>query len=152
MAFQIAKKPTAFAFSSGKKRPRKEDGKHLKAIRELPSPISLKGGCEAAHIRSGWPTIGKRETGLQEKPDDCWTLPLTSHEHNEQHAYGDELGWWKLHGFTPEMVLGLCEALTRLVRQDDMEAAVHVIQQHHDMAQANLKEWKTRLDGTTVPR
>lgn len=31
---------------------------------------------QAAHLRQGAPAYGKRETGMGEKPDDRWALPL----------------------------------------------------------------------------
>jgi hypothetical protein len=37
-------------------------------------------------------------TGLAEKPDDRWALPLKRAHHRAQHAHGNELLWWAEHG------------------------------------------------------
>lgn len=53
------------------------------------------------------PTFGKRETGLAEKPDDKWTVPLNAVDHrlaaDAQHA-GNERGFWRRHRIDPVKV------------------------------------------------
>jgi hypothetical protein len=56
---------------------------------------------DPAHIRSGSIRHGKRPTGMAEKPDDRWAVPLNRVCHMRQHDFGDELGWWSAHGIDP---------------------------------------------------
>lgn len=102
MASMVKRLPTAFsnAPASGKKRPREKDGKHLDFIRGLPCVITGKRPVEAAHIRMGDPAYAKRETGMGERPSDCWVLPLHADLHREQHA-GSERLFWARHGLDP---------------------------------------------------
>jgi len=81
--------------------PRERDEKHLDYIRSLPCCICGGIDTEAAHIRTGTPELGKRPTGMAEKPSDKWALPLCNKHHREQHDFGDELGFWKCHGINP---------------------------------------------------
>lgn len=51
-------------------------------IKGLPSIVSGKGPCEAAHVRNG---------GTSRKADAKWTVPLTHHEHiHELHQWGQK--------------------------------------------------------------
>lgn len=54
--------------------------------------------CDAAHLRSGSLKYNKSPTGMGQKPDDKWALPLKHNHHMQQHSYGDELGWWLSKG------------------------------------------------------
>jgi hypothetical protein len=105
MASRIERPATAFSISKGQRRPRERNRNHLAWIASLPSLISGKRGCEAAHIRMGSQVHGKRSVGLAEKPDDMFTVPLTASEHrtgdDSQHACGDERAWWARHGIDP---------------------------------------------------
>lgn len=105
MASRMLIPSTAFSLGRGKKRPRKESVDHLKWIRSLPCIITGKRGLvAAAHVRYGDPAYGKRETGLGEKPDDRWSVPLSHHLHTgdlaTQHANG-EREWWAGHKIDP---------------------------------------------------
>lgn len=95
-AYRVPLHPEAFSKSPrGQKRPRIEDGNHLKWIRTLPCLVTgRRDGIEAAHIRYSDPVFAKREVGGGEKPDDRWTVPLHSTQHKDQHAHGDEKAWW----------------------------------------------------------
>lgn len=85
----------------GLKRPRIKSEAHLDFIRSLPCVCCGNDiQTEAAHIRSGDPYYGKRNTGMSEKPDDKWTLPLCFEHHGEQHR-GNELQFWKRYGVNP---------------------------------------------------
>lgn len=100
-AGRIAIPDTAFSLGRGKKRPRKEDVDHLAYIRSLPCLVT--GGqslIEAAHVRYGDQSYGKRETGASEKPDDRWCVPLYRGAHVEQHQHG-EREWWLSIGIDP---------------------------------------------------
>ncbi len=83
-------KPTTGNF----RRPRIKDLRHLKVIRQLPSVISGQYPCEACHIRYSDKRFTKRETGMAERPDDRWTLPMTRDEHISQHMM-NELEFWE---------------------------------------------------------
>lgn len=91
--------------------PRKRDRKYLGAIAQLPSVISGREPVHVAHIRYGDAEHGKPHTGMAEKPDDKWVLPLTPDEHTDgvraQHKSG-ERDWWAGHGIDP---VRLCDDL-----------------------------------------
>jgi hypothetical protein len=79
--------------------PRERDEKHLKFIRGLPCLCCGNDiETEAAHIRFADRSVCKRETGMAEKPDDAFTIPLCGRCHREQHAAGDERGFWRKQG------------------------------------------------------
>lgn len=87
--------------------PREESPSHLAAIRKCPCL-----GCgedqriEAAHVRTASAAHNKR-SGIGEKPDDKWTLPLCKDCHREQHKVG-ELHFWHHIQLSPFLV---CERL-----------------------------------------
>lgn len=96
IAYKIARPDTAFSVGrpSTRKRPRDENGTHLKFIRGLPcAACGTRRNIEAAHIRMASMVHGKRETGKAEKPDDKFALPLCQMHHNEQHTVGEVLFW-----------------------------------------------------------
>ena len=104
------------------RRARLRDDKHLAFIRTLPCCACLNDGpSEAAHIRSGCLAIDKRETGMGEKPDDKWTLPLCWQCHREQHSMNERDFWeeQKVNPFTLAQQLytvsGDKEAATSLI-------------------------------------
>lgn len=110
MALQIVKLDTAFSLDKSSKATRRiEDPAHLAFIRKLPSVLSGAMGCEACHIRIGSAVHRKKHTGMGQKPDDAWTLPLTPDEHKRQHAE-NELLFWRSHGVDPfELAIKLYE-------------------------------------------
>lgn len=100
-AYQIERPATAFSLSTGKqRRPRKEAPDHLKWIRTLTCLVSGKPGPDAAHIRYADPRYAKRQTGMQEKPDDRWAVPLHRSEHTDQHDQ-NEKAYWASKGIDP---------------------------------------------------
>ena len=56
---------------------------------------------DAAHLRSASLKHHKEITGLGTKPSDQWALPLRHDHHMAQHAFGDEILWWGMHGIRP---------------------------------------------------
>lgn len=125
--FQIVRPATAFSLDKSSKESRRmEDPAHLAFIRKLPSVISGQTPCEAAHIRAGSALHRKKHTGIGQKSDDSWTLPLTKEEHRDgpesQHAHGDELEWWRSHGIDPfELAIRLYEV------SGDIEAGIRIV-------------------------
>lgn len=88
------------------RQPRVKDEAYLNQIRKLPCVVCLQGErSQAAHIRSASRSHGKRHTGMGEKPDDRWTVPLCARHHvsgpDSQHHHGDELKWWMARGIDP---------------------------------------------------
>lgn len=75
------------------RQPRIEDAAWLAVVRKMPCLICQRPGSDPAHLRSAAPQYGKRQTGMAEKPDDCWVLPLCRAHHDEQHRT-NELRWW----------------------------------------------------------
>lgn len=122
-AFRLVRPDTAFSVapSRGQKRPRQTDAAHLAWLRTLPCVITGLRPVEAAHIRYGAPIYGKRETGMGEKPDDRWCLPLSSLMHREQHAAGDERAWWVSKSIDP---CSLALALYGVSGDDDAAATI----------------------------
>lgn len=123
MGFAIRRHPEAFSLDKASKNTRRlEDEAHLAFIRKLPSVVSGAFGCEACHIRTGSALHRKKHTGLAQKPDDCWTLPLTPDEHKQQHSE-NEMAFWRSHGIDPfELALKLYEVT------GNSEAAIAIIQ------------------------
>jgi hypothetical protein len=106
MAMQILKPATAFSISKPTvaKKPRQQIMAHLAFIRSLPCLVTGARDVEAAHIRYGNMRWGKRTTGMGEKPDDQWVVPLSQKMHREQHDFGDEELWWREKGIDPVLV------------------------------------------------
>lgn len=106
MAMQIRKHPEAFSMTAPRvsKKPRQHEEAHLRFIRSLPCVITGSRHVEAAHIRYGNMQWGKRSTGMAEKPDDHWVVPLSPEMHREQHAFGNEELWWQAKGIDPILV------------------------------------------------
>jgi hypothetical protein len=86
--------------------PRQHDSLHLTFVRTKRCCIWFcrRQPSEAAHIRMACDAIGKPPTGMQEKPDDKWTVPLCAYHHRtgigSQHSQGEE-AFWKLTGLNP---------------------------------------------------
>lgn len=120
--FQILRPATAFSLDRSSKATRRiEDPAHLAFIRKLPSVLSGAMGCEACHIRIGSAVHRKKHTGMGQKPDDAWTLPLTPDEHKRQHSE-NELLFWRSHGVDPfELAIKLYEVT------GDIEAGKQII-------------------------
>lgn len=97
---KIPKRKKLSPEGSGQRRPRARDKRHLMAVAGLPSVISGKIPCQACHIRYADVRYNKRSTGLAEKPDDRWVLPMTPDEHAQQHA-GNEQAFWYVRGIDP---------------------------------------------------
>jgi hypothetical protein len=103
--YQILRPITAFSASSRFRRPRRRSDLHLKWLRTLPCAICGKqGGIHAAHLRTASPRHGKLATGIGQKPDDSWAIPLCAEHHilGEAAQHQDqELVFWKRHGIDP---------------------------------------------------
>ena len=83
---------------------RVKDRSHLEFIRQLPCVVCGDNtSTEAAHIRHGDRRAAKRSTGLAEKADDTWTLPLCGDCHRLQHGM-NETAFWKGYGIDPIFV------------------------------------------------
>lgn len=90
------------------RRPRREFPAHLAFIRKLPCLITGRSiHVEAAHIRYANQPLGKRQTGIGEKPSDIWVVPLSAEKHrldvDAQHN-GNERDFWERHGIDPCVV------------------------------------------------
>lgn len=81
------------------RRPRTTDKAYLEWLRTQRCACGCFGGppCDAAHIRAE-SFIYEKHNALGQKPDDRWALPLTHACHMQQHAHGNELDWWLMHG------------------------------------------------------
>lgn len=121
MAYAWRRPDTAFsnAPASGKKRPREHDKAHCEWLRTLPCVISGARPVDVAHIRYADPSYGKRATGMAEKPDDAWTVPLSRALHMEQHE-GNERLFWAKYGLDPLKIAAALKHNT----QDDEQAFV----------------------------
>lgn len=105
---------------------RKKDDRHLEFIRSLSCVICGNNvSVEAAHIRFPSLRAGKRPTGLGEKPDDSFTVPLCSDHHREQHAMG-EWDFWAKYRVDP---IYKAMALFRASKVGDVESAAQIIDQ-----------------------
>ena len=90
------------------KQPRIHNEAHLKAIRQCNCLVcGTSSPSEAAHIRYSAMRYGKFHTGMGQKPDDKWTVPLCARCHRvgdetitAQHQMS-ERKFWKGHGVDP---------------------------------------------------
>jgi hypothetical protein len=84
------------------RRPPVKDRDHLALVRQLPCIICGDDTTvEAAHIRYSDSRAGKLNTGMQQKSDDKFALPLCGKHHRQQHDHGDERSWWAEQGIDP---------------------------------------------------
>lgn len=104
-AFRYARHPEAFSLdpTDRKKRPRNKDAGYLNWLHSLPCLVTGTKPVEAAHIRYGDARYGKRPTGMQEKADDRWAVPLSPAEHRRQHSM-NERDYWQSVGIDPLQV------------------------------------------------
>lgn len=85
--------------------PRQHDAAHLAFVRQQKCCIKFcNRPAEAAHVRMGCEAIGKLPTGMQEKPDDKYTVPLCYYHHRTgitaQHKMGEQ-DFWSMVGLNP---------------------------------------------------
>jgi hypothetical protein len=106
-----------------RERGRQEDPDHLALIRKLPSLLGGEGKVEAAHVRMSDAAYGKGNSGVGQKPDDCWTVPLASDKHREQTNRGERL-FWEEHGINPvpicQRLYGVSSALRASKEPEDV--------------------------------
>lgn len=122
MGYAIRRPDTAFSLDkSSRATKRVEDPAHLAFIRKLPSVVSGVFGCEACHIRTGSAVHKKKHTGLGQKSDDSFALPLSPDEHKAQHSM-NEMEFWRSHGIDPfELAIKLYEV------SGDIPAGIEII-------------------------
>jgi hypothetical protein len=114
---------------STQRRKREESGKYLDFIRRLPCVLCGDNtSVEAAHIRFSDARADKRQTGMGEKPNDVWTLPLCGRHHRDQHQMGERY-FWEGRSINP---IFLALALYRVA--GDHEAAERIISAHWETA------------------
>lgn len=81
--------------------PRKKNKGWLDTIRSLPCTVCKKPDCsDAAHIRFADRIYYKRHSGLGEKPNDVWVVPLCRDCHVKQHSE-NEASWWRAVNIDP---------------------------------------------------
>jgi hypothetical protein len=125
---------TALFPKNRSRRPRSRSEGHLAFIRQLPCVICGDNTTvEAAHIRYGDWEIAKRPTGMGEKPDDAFTIPLCGAHHREQHSRGEQHFWRNSPIMDPIKV-----ALALWWASGDIEAGEQIIRHNvnHDIAKA----------------
>ena len=92
---------------------RQRDKKHMGFIAQLPCVICGHEPVECAHVRFADAKWNKPITGLGQKPNDRWCVPLCHKCHrtgtDAQHRT-NEREWWASKGID---VLWLCDALWR---------------------------------------
>lgn len=113
---------TALVTAIRAKHPREKADKHLAFIRTLPCVVTGREGVEAAHVRFGSIPHGKRPTGMSEKPDDKWVLPLSPEEHRAQHGMNEQR-YWQAKGIDPLVVAALLWAAS-----GDEEAGRNIVE------------------------
>ncbi len=82
---------------------RQRDENHLHRIRQLPCLTCGGPSPDAAHIRYSDLRLGKRATGMGEKPSDWFVVPLCRPCHSKQHA-GNERAFWERRGINPIVI------------------------------------------------
>jgi 5-methylcytosine-specific restriction endonuclease McrA len=84
------------------RQPRQKDEGHLKWVRQFDCIVCGDNtSTEAAHVRYADRSAAKRQTGMAEKSDDAFAVPLCGRCHRLQHAMGDELRFWEEHDIDP---------------------------------------------------
>ena len=83
------------------RQPRIECPAFLAFVREHPCcACGAPPRSQAAHIRMGCLEIGKRPTGIGERPSDCWCVPLCDlchlNDNEAQHVVGEKAFWSRL--------------------------------------------------------
>lgn len=74
---------------------------HLAFIRSLPClACGDNTSTEAAHVRMSDYTVAKYNPGMGQKPEDCFTVPLCSQCHRNQHFEGEVI-FWSLRNIDP---------------------------------------------------
>jgi hypothetical protein len=117
------------------RRPRVRDNSYLAWIRRLPclAMARMQGvtvyGCDAAHVRSGYPEPGWSWTGMAQKPDDFRAVPLSRAMHTAQHSMSEAKFWADLNLYPP----AVCERL-RAAYEAGEDGAVVI---------AEISKWET---------
>ena len=112
-----------------KRHPRVKDDGYLAFLHSLPCIVTGRVGVEAAHIRFGSLPHGKRPTGMSEKPDDRWAVPMSPEEHRTQHTMS-ERGYWSGKGIDPLVTAAL---LWSAFHADDLDGAISVCQSAREL-------------------
>lgn len=104
----------------GFRKPRVKKEPHLRFIRGLPCCVCLNNiETQAAHVR--FSIDGKMNPGIQQKPDDKWTVPLCGRHHTDQHKM-EEQAFWLTVGIDPIKLAGMLFAVS-----GNHEAGEHVV-------------------------
>lgn len=118
------------------RRPRLIDNRHVRFVKRLSCVICGKRPVDPAHLRACNPLVGKRETGVSEKPSDHWLSPLCREHHEAQHAMG-EFSFWSSYGIDNPFQLAL--ALFAASIAEDEERAEQIVSQHRLLALGSLR-------------
>ena len=94
------------------RQPRIIDEAWLAMVRLMPCLVCGYPRSDPAHLRTGSRKYGKRQCGLQEKPDDRWVLPLCRNDHTDQHRH-NELAWWASKGIPDPFAVAVALYATR---------------------------------------
>lgn len=106
MAYQI--KPQS---GPNFKSPRIKAKRHMGFVAQLPSLISFEFPVEVAHVRFSDKAWNKVNPGMQQKPSDFWTVPLSPRLHRlskEAQHTESEREFWEKHNID---VLLVCDHL-----------------------------------------
>lgn len=113
------------------RRPRGEDKEHRRFIASCPCLICGRNDVQCAHISYADLSVGKRFTGMGEKADDKYTVPLCLLHHDAQHRWGNESDWWARHEVDPIKV-----ALALFAVSGNLERAEEIIRSARDQMAA----------------
>lgn len=84
--------------------PRERCAAFLSYVRTKRCCVCFAQPVHAAHIRMAAPHLGKRATGMAEKPSDRWCVPLCPRCHQDgpkaQHKM-NEAEFWRMNGIDP---------------------------------------------------
>jgi hypothetical protein len=147
------------------RQPREEDSAWLAIVRKMPCMVCRRPGpSDPAHLRSAARQYGKPHTGMGEKPDDRWVLPLCRTHHDEQHR-GNELSFWRRHGFHDPFAEAVALYAARpnktpprerkrilKVKPRKPKSERAAIPSGRPMAGTRASGFKRRFDGTLVQR
>lgn len=90
-------------------------------------------GVQVCHVRFALAVAGWENPGLQRKPSDARTLPLSPDEHRLQHSMS-EIAFYAELGLAPAEVAALCGEL--VAASGDVDAGRRVLRDYASLAQS----------------
>lgn len=133
----------------GQRQPRIECPAFLAFVRRRPCcACGAPAPSQAAHVRMGCPTIGKRNAGIGEKPSDRWAVPLCADCHldapDAQHRVGERAFWARV-GIDPFALATKLYAQFERRQNRTPEQRERVVKRAASVKRAKVRQEKRKL-------